>query len=246
MTSLVGILCKNGVVIASDSAATLGSDPQHTTVETPTKKIETIGDGMILAGTGAVGLNQRFAAIIRERWDANQFQDKGHLEIAKILSAATIQDFASTQVAKGQYGALVAYTAKGRPQLCEFGLLDLQPEMKEIEKLWFTSMGSAQPITDAFLVFLLFWPEGAPNLEQGLFLAIAALDHAIEVNTGGVNGPIQVSVLEAKKPGQYRARDLDSDEIGEHINVVLDAQKHFAEYSQRWSSAGKKEEIPEP
>lgn len=248
MTSLVGILCRNGVVIGSDSAATLGPDPRIPTVEVPTKKLDTFGDGAILAGTGPIGLNQRFSAIIKDCWEEKEFSGKNGLAIGKMLAAKTIKDFASTHVKQGQYGALVGYVASGQPILCEFPQHDFQPELKELDKLWFASMGSAQTITDAFLVFLrnLFWKNDPPLLDQGVFMALVALQHAIRVNPGGVNGPIQLAVLEARKPGQFRARHLGEDEIDEHLSVVREAHEHFAQYADRWSVSGAKEKIPEP
>lgn len=246
MTSLVGILCQNGVVIGSDSAATLGQSPHVKTIEIPTRKIDIFLDRVILASSGPVGLNQRFGAVIQGHWSQGLVDGKDALTIGKMLAASVIQDFGSTRVPQGQYGALIGYVGNGQPVLCEFDA-NMQPELKELDKLWFVSIGSAQPITDPFIAFLrkLFWPEQPPNLEQGLFLAAAALDHAIEMNPGGVNGPIQIAVLEAEEGGQYRARYLDKDEISEHVAVVREAYSHFAQYAERWSPAGG-QEIPEP
>ena len=54
MTILVGLLCKDGIVIGSDSSATFGT-MQNRTIEQPTDKIEIIDGKVIIAGTGQVG-----------------------------------------------------------------------------------------------------------------------------------------------------------------------------------------------
>ena len=58
MTVIIGALCKDGIVVGSDSSATFvaGSLP---TIEQPTKKTFVIGDDIIFAGTGQCGLGQR-------------------------------------------------------------------------------------------------------------------------------------------------------------------------------------------
>lgn len=57
MTILVGLLCKEGIVIGADSSATFGS-AQFRTIEQPTDKIEIIDNQIIVAGTGQIGLGQ--------------------------------------------------------------------------------------------------------------------------------------------------------------------------------------------
>lgn len=59
MTILVGIKCKDGVLIGSDSSATFAAG-QIRTIEQTTKKIEIVDGKIIVAGTGQIGLGQRF------------------------------------------------------------------------------------------------------------------------------------------------------------------------------------------
>jgi hypothetical protein len=61
MTVLVGILCSDGVVIGTDSAAASSPVPGQVVMEYPgVLKIELVGEDIITATTGAVGLSQRF------------------------------------------------------------------------------------------------------------------------------------------------------------------------------------------
>jgi len=115
--------------------------------------------------------------------------------IAKTLSKLAIEDFAFTHAANNQYGALVVFPFKRQFYLCEFAQADFQPELKT-ENLWYTSLGSTQQITDSFLALLreILWPSGPPPLSDGVFSAIWILDHAIEVNPGGVKGPVRIAL----------------------------------------------------
>lgn len=229
MTVLVGVHCKDGVVVGSDSAATFAAG-QVRTIEQLTKKIDVIGDHVIVAGTGAVGLGQRFTAIVQDAWDKKIFTHSA-IEIGKYLSAAAIQDFASTHAGLGQFGALVAFPCHDGPQLIEFGVADFQPELKEPDRLWYVSMGSGQAIADPFLALMreVFWDDGTPSHTDGTFAVTWTLTHAIKVNPGGVNGPPQIAVL-SRENGKYRARLLDDGDLAEHQQNVQGAIEHLRLY----------------
>jgi len=190
----------------------------------------------------------RLKDIIQQLWDKKDFSNKKALDIGRLLAHHATADFAHTKAHQNTYGALVAFPSTDGPSLCEFGVADFQPELKELENIWFASMGSAEHITDSIILLLrdIFWTEKPPTVEQGAFLAVAALEHAIRINPGGVNGPIQVAVLEARKPGQFHSRELTDAEIGEHANIVGEAYKHFSAYSEKWKTAGKAALLPNP
>lgn len=137
MTILIGVLCQDGVVIGTDSSATF-SNCRTPTIEQKCKKIEIIGDHVVVSGTGAVGLSQRFTSIVEEHWGNKTFQ-ANPIQVCKILSAAGINDFCSTQAPKNAFGALVAFATGGRFHLCEFSLTDFQPELKT-SNLWYVAM----------------------------------------------------------------------------------------------------------
>jgi hypothetical protein len=173
MTVILGLLCKDGIVIGSDSSATFGPDMGHKTIEQTVQKVFVVQGRIILAGTGQVGAGQRFTAAVDSAWLANAFA-KDHIptEFAKTLCKIGIADFGSTQMNKGSLGALVAFPVKGKLCLCELALTDFQPELKT-STMWFASMGSGQHITDPFLGLMrrVFYPTGQPTVKEGLFLA---------------------------------------------------------------------------
>jgi 20S proteasome alpha/beta subunit len=68
MTAIVGILCRDGIVIGTDSSSTLttaGGPYGLRTIESSSKKISIIDERIIVARTGEVGLNQRFCGVVK-------------------------------------------------------------------------------------------------------------------------------------------------------------------------------------
>lgn len=66
MTAIVGILCKDGIVIGTDSSATFSASTTST-IEQPVKKISIIENRVIVAGSGQIGLDQRFCDVVKQK-----------------------------------------------------------------------------------------------------------------------------------------------------------------------------------
>ena len=247
MTILVGVLCKDGVVIGADSSATFAAGNMPT-IEQPTLKIDIIAGQIIVAGTGPIGLGQRFCHVVQTGWTNNTFKGEP-VEACRKICETSIKDFASTNVAQGQYGALVAFPLKQRLHLCEFALKDFQPELKT-ERIWYVSMGGGQLIVDPFLALMrkVFWMQGPPTHHDAAFAVTWALQHAIDVNPGGVNGPIRIAVLASKPNGEAFARMLTSEEVSAHENNVEAAQSHLRGYADILRGQGQQAvpDIPKP
>jgi hypothetical protein len=144
----------------------------YTIEQTTNDKLQVIGDSLIVAGSGYGGYHQRFIA-------------RTAIEKGKMLSAAAIADFAETDTRHIGYSALVAYSADGRPCLCEFRGRDsrFQPEQRHVGDLWFTSAGRGQHILDPLLALSreIFWRDEPPNLQGGISTALWALRFACRV-----------------------------------------------------------------
>ena len=256
MTAIVGIFCRDGIVIGSDSSATFVTG--HTpTIEQKCKKIEIIGDQVILAGTGTIGLGQRFKEILSNYWSKNEGGGKTPITIARELAHRAIVDFSSTGVGsgvigpsgplRGQYGALLAFPAEGRFHLVEFQVQDFQPELKTAD-LCFVSMGSGQNITDPFLGLMrrVFWADpkdSPPNLNEGTFIVTWTLNHVIELNPGGIAGPPQIAVFDSAK---RKARLLSDAEIQEHLGNAQGAEKYLGAYKNVLQEGGREKIPPAP
>ena len=250
MTALVAIRCSNGVVVGADSAVTLSASPHTPIIEQTTeKKIRIIGGKVIVATSGFTGYSQRFFAVVKRLWEEKRFQGKTGLEIAKFLSAEGINDFAQTHVARNfDFGVFVAYPASGGPILCELaGSNEFQPDIKEPDNIWCTSIGGGLPLTEPFLALLrsVFWSDGPPRIEGGIFTAMWTLMHAIEVSPGGIRDPIHIAVLSSRK-GQWEARRLEDNELQEHRNVVLGAHQHLSNFREILMGEKGARPIPKP
>ena len=238
MTVLVGIRCADGVVIGADGSATFTHGRQQT-IEQPTKKkIRIIGERVIVASSGSIGLSQRFCHVVDGLWRGGAFKNKGPIDIGKMLSINAINEFRETALGQADLSVLVACAANGShppskiPLLCELpSSTSFQPEMKCQDDIWYVSVGSGQPIVDPFLAFLrsVFWKNTTPNLHGGIFIALWALLHACEVNPGGINEPITISVLVRKQDG-FIARLLSENELDQHRNIVKGAIDHMASF----------------
>ena len=235
MTAIVGILCKKGVVVGADSSATFASG-QIRTIEQKTKKISIIEDKYIIAGTGQIGLGQRFVHELEKVVKNPHFASHPPVELCRVISEVCIKNFITTNVQQNQYGALFAFPFKKTTfNLCEFDPSTMQPELKT-DSLWYVSMGSGQIITDPFLGFIrkIFWHDGKPSLQQGILTAIWTLQHAIELNPGGINEPIDIAILEeieGEKGREYKARMLTEGEIEENKNHIKELENHIARFT---------------
>jgi hypothetical protein len=244
MTVLVGVRCKDGVVIGADSAATFTSAQQLATIgQQPVKKIAIIEGKIIVAGTGEIGLGQRFCDTVQQGWGKKHFfQNK--VEATRRVAADATNDFAATHVNRGTYGALVAFPSAKQAELCEFAVSNFQPELKT-EDLWYVSMGSGQSIADPCLGFVrqAFWADGAPSCNDGVFAVVWTLVQAIRLNPGGICAPMQVATLTytGKDPV---ARMLEPDEIAEHEANVDGAIEHLRQYPKKVAGAAA-ETIPQ-
>lgn len=238
MTAVVGILCQNGVVIGTDSSATFSAGRVRT-IEQPCDKLRIIGNSVVIAGSGPVGMGQRFEAIVEEAWNKQLFKVSA-ISVVKTLSKNAIEDFTYTHAEKGQYSALVAFPVKKKFYLCEFAQTDFQPELKT-ENLWYVSLGSTQHITDSFLAFMrrVLWPSGPPPIPDAVFSTAWALQHAIEVNAGGVNAPAHIAVCHDSSLQVELQKDLS-----EHNLNIEDAIKALGEHCKHLL-APKEETIPD-
>ena len=235
MTVLIGALCTNGVVIGSDSSATFSTaDPRIRTIEQPTdEKISIVSNSVILAGTGPIGLGQRFVAIVEEPTIIQDLTKKRPIVAVTRVCELAVKNFNATQVAPRQFGALLAFDSQADGyQLCEFSATDLQPELKT-HSTWFAAMGVGQLIADPFMAFLrgLLWPAKPPSLDEGIFAILWGLLHTIEVNPGGIGGPPQVAVL-TRESNRPHPRMLTQDELEEHKANVSGIQDHIKSYKE--------------
>ena len=203
---------------------------------------------MIVAGSGSVGLGQRFIRLIELAYANKIFLGGQHhyTAVGKLLCKQPIEDFASTHAQMGSYGALIGFPLGETTHLCEFAVSDFQPEFKDA--IWYCSIGGGQPITDPFLALMreVFWGQGMPTVQDATFAVTWALDHAVKVNPGGINGPVRIAVLEKRK-GKFSARLLEDADLQEHLQNIEQAKERLRSFPASQSAdAPDTPEVPRP
>ena len=234
MTVLVGVKCTDGVVIGADSIATSSYGPARL-MQVQTDKLSLIGDRVIVAGSGAVGLNQRFVHIVQQGWDGGIF-GADCLGCSRNLSRAVLQDFQQTGVPFSpeqgwNYVALLAAPLEDQAELIEFGPMDLQPERKG-GRLHFVAMGSGQMLAEPFMAFIsrVIWGGEPPDVQTAMFGVYWALRHACLIAPGGVGEPIKLSTLRKGENGDWIARLLGEDELQEQAQHIAAIEERISDY----------------
>src|SRR4051794_15564778 len=105
MTVLVGALCTDGVVVGADSIATSAAGHHPLIQIRSDDKVVIVGDQVIVASTGSVGLSQRFHAIVEQCFGHGVFNHPC-VHCMKALSASAVQDFGSTAVQRTSQGGI--------------------------------------------------------------------------------------------------------------------------------------------
>ena len=213
------------------------------TITHPTRKIDIIDEKLIIAGTGAVGLSQRFSSTV-EKLFASPALKGSAIEWCKLMAAAGITDFGQTGIRPGGFGALAGFVHQGVPHLCEFAVADLQPELKN-KRIWYVSMGSGQNLADPYLALMrmAFWRDGPPTLQSGIFASAWVMQHAIEAAPGLIRAPIDIAIISAD---DRKARLLNQDELDEHLSMVAKSMDHFRAFEERFKNTADAPDLPEP
>lgn len=122
------------------------------------------------------------------------------------------------------------------------------PPLLITEALWYCAMGSGQFIVDPFLALMcrVFWHKGSPTCQDAVFAVTWALQHAIEVNPGGINEPHRLAMLTLQADGQLQAHMLNGNEIAEHQQNVEGACAHLREYEDILRGKREAPNIPKP
>ena len=217
MTVLVAVKCVDGIIVGADGVATSSNGFDPTMQTASSSKIQIIAGKVIIAGTGEVGLAQRFQQVVEGAWSSKHFQ-KNCLDCATVVAGETVKNFQSSMVPlqRGSgygFAALMAGPFNRVNDLVEFGITNFQPERK-VHPLHFVSAGSGQMLADPFLAFVnrIIWRDQMPSLVHGKLGVLWALRHAIQLAPGGVGDPIQMATL-TDSGGQPEAKMVDQEEL---------------------------------
>jgi len=88
MTLLVGIFCKQGAVLAADKQASHGGLGQLT-VGQPTTNIKTLGDSILFASSGPIGLGQQLCHIVEA--DQKEIPNRNYHSYATLVQLRNLE-----------------------------------------------------------------------------------------------------------------------------------------------------------
>ncbi len=241
MTVLVGVRCSNGIVIGADSAATSAAGNMHL-LRLPADKIFIVQDSVIVAGTGSVGLGQRFLDVVEANWNATSFVNSP-MGWAKQICCLSRNDFASTGSPIG-FGAMIAAPCGPDVDLIEFETGNMQPERK-LGKMNFVTMGSGQTLAEPFLAFIsrVLWKNQIPTVQSASFGVYWALAHTIKIAPSGVGEPIVIATM-TQTNGVWSAKIMSNDETQEQQLHIDSIEKKLGEYP--WPLFNESTDIPPP
>lgn len=263
MTLIIGVKCSDGVVVGADGAATLGNTTGQRTVVQPVSKLEVIQGHIVMGVSGPVGLSQLYCDRIDQLWRSNSFgRDVSRPDVMRLLRDAIFQDAqhaisraAASVPFLGNNAAGIALSSSlialpvggttGRPELIQCDHTGLSEAATD--DLPYVAIGSGQSLADPFLAFLrhIFWPSSLPNLGQGVFATVWALDHAIRVSPGGVSEPIQVATL-ARQGRELIAKEFSSSDLQEHRVNIQEAESYLSRYFESTQDGTQSPPPPSP
>lgn len=252
----------------ADGAATYGTIGGVQTIRQPIKKkLQLIGSQLIVGVSGAVGLGQRIAGEVEgvqrhgipidEKTKKQLHQCKPYevmsflrhalwnivgreLEIARISA----QTFGTSALQSAIVQTAVSLLVGGEPSLFHF---DHQGAVEQVtDDLPFVALGSGQIIADPFLAFIrrIFWDDKPPNVEQGLFAAVWAIQHAIETNAGGVGPPIQIVTFTKGKDKVWKTQEMPEQSNEERLQFIDALEKEIEKLPATMEEA--KKAVPPP
>lgn len=263
MTLLIGIKCEAGIVVGADGAATFGNALGLETIVQATPKLEIIGERVVLGVAGPVGLGQSYHREIDEyisrkldrktTWknitEARNWLRENmwkHAQPAWEHAAVVARSIGQAAAQSANSETLMAFAVDDEPYLLQFNH-QCQPE-EATDKLPFVALGSGQSVADPFLAFIrrVFWPEGAPSLDDGMLAAVWTLEHAITSMQRGVAGPYELVTLSKNDGKVWRAKKYLQDDLGQQSEHVQALQADMRKLKDDYFKARTKSTIPKP
>lgn len=184
-TTTVGIVCKDGVVLAAEKKATMG----YLVASKEDVKIEKITSHIAITESGMVGDIQALARYLRAESELFELTNRRRIPVK---SAATLL---SNILYQGRWSffpyyvqlILAGYDDKGP------GLFILSPDGSRLEDKKFFATGSGSPM--AFGVLEALYKEGM-SVDDGKKLAIQAVKAAIERDIASGGKGIDVAIID--------------------------------------------------
>ena len=247
MTLLVGILCNDEIVIATDQQVTLGALGAPTVGQAGTKA--TIINGQaIYASSGAVGVGQQICAGIAA--ELGKFGQSTYHASAQLVQKRIRDILVPTFDVANKAAPVIGLQAAQMDALCSsvlaarfqdgVRLIDINVqggfEALTNESVPFVCHGSGKANADPFLRYLwnVYWKDRPPTFKEAILAAYWTVQAVIDLHTSGVGFGVDAFVLE-KNAGKYRARQLERAELQEHDEFIDAAESAMRSVRDRLS-----------
>jgi hypothetical protein len=234
MTLLVGILCPDGVVIATDRQVTHGTMGITTVGQAGTKAAIIRKGQSIYASAGAVGLGQQMCAAI-DTIDSKFHNHACIAELPNVLKAtrsviapafeiaakavqvlgppATQQDAVCTGLLAGKFAdgiKLIELNAQAGGEI-----------LLTLESVPFVCQGSGKGNADPFLRFLwdVYWSKNAPTLKEAVLAGYWTVKVVTQLRTSGVGCGVEVFTLRHNGNSATAEKIADSA-LAEHDEFI--------------------------
>jgi 20S proteasome alpha/beta subunit len=263
MTLIIGIKCKDGVVLGADGAATYGVMGQPTIRQPTRKKLHLLGTQGVVGVSGFVGLSQRIAyelefirnkGIVTDPATPANRKPLGKCEPAEVLGPIRLalwpmisQELEIARMMMQTVGngapitsaltySVACLLVGGKPCLMQFDQ-QASPELAS-DQLPFIAIGSGQTLADPFLAFIrrLYWPDTLPTVEEGVFATVWALYHVIETIPGGVALPMQVVTVQQEN-STWLAKEMPQANWQETLQAIQQIEKRISSLPKELQSA---------
>jgi hypothetical protein len=249
MTVVVAYFCPDGMVVAADSMITPSVGTGSGVLNVGHHhgiKIYVLPGPQLFAFAG----DQGQAARVKTWAEANHTlitQKAIALDYPLNLTAALFAQFQATGIANSIGANVILGYLHGNAHHCCVFEGPLQPRLLDADH-YYVALGVGKLSADPFLRFLsdIFCQSGHPTVREAVFLATWTVQHVIDVNPGGVAGPIRVAVFEKADAGMFIARELPDTEIAEHKQAVESAAEALRDWRRNIQSGVAAQDVPLP
>lgn len=213
----------------------------------PSTKIRILADQVIVGGAGSVGMGQLCFDRIEQLWSQTGYSEsKGIVDVQREIQEAIRSEvdrnrpqavanipLIGQQQAMAMLDTAVLVGARvggnsGRSELYYFDWLGNTQNAQDNLPSLATSSGAQLALP--FLSFLrsVFWPNGPPNIANGVYSVVWTLTYAIRHSTFGLADPIQVVLVrDSESPIIH---ELSKAEIGQHQDRVAELEYQLQEW----------------
>lgn len=247
MTLLVGVLCKDGAVIAADrqvSAANLGM---------PARKISILGSRSVsaFAASGDVALGQRIQAVVSKQVD--RVVSQNYADIVPEMSNQIVHEamlpfykmHQALQIPLDNYPAcdcLFLSRFRDESHLAHINCHGNFTKLDDFSR--FCCLGSGTQHGLSFLTFIwsVFFSETPPSLSEGVLVAYWTVQVAIDLQATYVGLGTDVCIL----PDDKEAKILSPEELKENDDLIGEMRKAMLFVKNRMGGAIAPRDIPPP